>query len=72
MGATETENGAVVTTYNINRMRVHYFFTEKKDADLKDFIDKTEIELRITNGNWFKPLCKGSCYPMQHFNMSHS
>jgi hypothetical protein len=40
--------------YEINRMRVHYFFTDTKEV-MKSFLTNTEIELRVTDGmNWNK------------------
>ena len=50
-------------------MRIHYFFTEK-DADLTDFIENTELEIRITDGpNWSKMLYKATIFPFIHFKV---
>jgi hypothetical protein len=35
--------------------------------DLSNFLKNTEVEMRITTGDWRKPICKGSCFPLSHF-----
>lgn len=40
----------------LRKMRLHYFFTEK-DASLDDFLQNTEVEIRITDGpDWDKKI----------------
>jgi hypothetical protein len=53
----------------LRKMRVYYFFTEK-DAELDEFIDHTEIEIRITDGpNWNNTIAKATCTPLIHFKV---
>lgn len=59
---TENEKSSFI----IHKFRVHYFFTEMW-TDLSDFLKNTEIEMWITTGDWKKPLCKASCFPLSHF-----
>lgn len=55
--------------FQINRMRVHYFFTSEKDV-MKSFFNNTEIELRITVGmNWNKPVAIASSFALQYFKL---
>jgi hypothetical protein len=55
--------------YEINRMRVHYFFTDTKDV-MKSFLTNTEIELRVTEGmNWNKPIAIASSFALQYFKV---
>lgn len=63
--STANENG----TYEINRMRVHYFFTDTKEV-MKSFLTNTEIELRVTEGmNWNKPITIASSFALQYFKL---
>lgn len=40
----------------INKIRVHYFFTSSKST-MKSFLANTELEIRLTKGlNWNNPL----------------
>lgn len=55
--------------YEINRMRVHYFFTDTKEV-MKSFLTNTEIELRITEGiNWNKSLAIATSFALQYFKI---
>ena len=55
--------------YEINRMRVHYFFTDTKEV-MKSFLTNTEIELRVTEGmNWNKPIAIASSFALQYFKL---
>ena len=55
--------------FSLRKMRIHYFFTEK-DANLDNFIENTEIEVRITDGaNWNKVMYKATCTPLIHFKV---
>lgn len=50
-------------------MRVHYFFTDSKEV-MKSFLNNTEIELRVTEGNnWNKPVAISSSFALQYFQI---
>lgn len=58
--------------FKINRMRVHYFFTDTKEV-MKSFLTNTEIELRITEGmNWNKPIAIASSFALQYFKVKNA
>ena len=51
---------------NVNKLRVHYFFTEGESPEA--FLDNTEIELRVTDGReWSNALAVGSIRPFRYF-----
>lgn len=55
--------------YLLKKMRIHFFFTEK-DANLDDFLNNTQIEIRITDGpNWNKVMYKATCSPFALFKV---
>lgn len=61
------EDGA----YEINRMRVHYFFTDTKEV-MKSFLTNTEIELRLTEGmNWNKSIAIATSFALQYFKIKN-
>lgn len=61
----DNEEGA----FEINKMRVHYFFTDTKEV-MKSFLTNTEIELRVTEGmNWNKPIAIASSFALQYFKV---
>lgn len=46
--------------FTLRKMRLHYFFTES-NADLTNFFNNTEIEIRITDGpNYSKVLSQAT------------
>ena len=50
----------------VNKLRVHYFFTE--NYEIEKFVDETESELRITDGpEWASVLAVGSSLPFKYF-----
>ena len=58
--------------YLLKKMRVHYFFTEK-NANLDEFLEKTEIEVRITDGkSWENVIASATCTPFIHFKVTAS
>ena len=49
----------------VNKLRVHYFFTEL--YAIEDLVTKSEIEIRITDGpNWNKTICSGRIAPFSN------
>lgn len=55
----------------VNKLRVHYFFTEINN--IEQFCKNTEIEIRLTDGpNWNKMLMQGKVYPFVHMNPKNS
>eukprot|EP00826_Nyctotherus_ovalis_P036910 TRINITY_DN3319_c0_g1_i1.p1 TRINITY_DN3319_c0_g1~~TRINITY_DN3319_c0_g1_i1.p1 ORF type:complete len:176 (-),score=26.72 TRINITY_DN3319_c0_g1_i1:559-1086(-) len=58
------------TVLNINRLRVHYFFSGSKDIDKA--LDNLLIDIRITEGeSWEKALFKGRSLPLQYFTSKY-
>jgi hypothetical protein len=54
-------------TFDINKMRVHFFFTEDGyDLTFWRFLLNTEIEVRLTDGPYWEGnlLCTASGYPL--------
>ena len=56
-------------SFLIHKFRVHYFFTEC-GVGLEEFCKDTQIEMRITTGEWAKPIAKSSCFPLTHFEFT--
>ena len=55
------------STIKINKIRVHFFFTEI--MQIADFVKNTEIEIRITDGpDWCKWITSGSTKPFEFMN----
>lgn len=53
----------------LNKLRVHYFFTEF--YEISNFLKNTKIEIRITKGDdWNKPLGVGAISPFYDMNPS--
>ena len=56
-------------SFEINKMRVHYFFTDTKEV-MKSFLTNTEIELRVTEGtNWNKSVAIATSFALQYFKI---
>lgn len=53
--------------FHLNKLRVHYFFTEF--YEISKFLEDTKIEIRITSGpDWNKPLAVGAIAPFFDMN----
>ena len=51
----------------LNKLRIHYFFTET--FDINELVDSTFIEVRITDGpDWSKVLAVARSRPFRHMN----
>ena len=52
---------------DIKLLRMHYFFTKKKD--IQPLIDYAKLEVRITDGpDWNNTVAQGKCDAFEHFN----
>lgn len=50
----------------LNKMRIHYFFSENNQ--IEKFLQNTEIAIRLTqNGSWTKFISEGKSKTIQHF-----
>lgn len=55
------------TRIKINRLRLHYYFTEANG--IAEFMKNTEIEIRLTDGpDWHKCLAAGKTHPFRWMN----
>ncbi|KRX07210.1 hypothetical protein PPERSA_00367 [Pseudocohnilembus persalinus] len=55
-----------LSTVNINKIKVHYIFSE--EMDISKFLNETEIKVRLTQGSdWNNFLAEGSSKTIHHF-----
>lgn len=73
----DSENGSKAesnmerASFIIHKLSTHYFFTEH-NADLRGFLADTQLDMRITTGDWNKPICRSEVKPLQHFELKPS
>ena len=62
----DEEKPKVKSTYKINYIRVHYFFSEENS--ISKFLSETEIKCRLTQGtDWNSFIAEGSSKTISHF-----
>jgi len=54
---SNAESGTEKDSFIIHKLSTHYFFTEA-NADLRNFLHDTQLDMRITTGDWNKPICR--------------